>query len=260
MPKAQIFPSEVVQMSASLDRCVKKIRSFQQGATILVGVFVLMAGSVLVGQTATPTDLKFHKLQPKVAPEEAASSTNSQPIPPNGIGPAAVQQMLALQEEKSSRTPAQQKIDSNVLYTIRMLAGKPAAPGVPYLYTGVDLDANDNIVADVVANVTDSLLQRLTASGAQVLYVNRALRSIRASIPPEQIEGLAASPDVIFIWPRQASSTTGAHAAGTISSMPFQEAAPSFEQRAARVRKQLAKAMSSAGIPILGQGSVENRR
>ncbi|MHB8217734.1 MAG: S8 family serine peptidase [Candidatus Sulfotelmatobacter sp.] len=244
-------------MSASLDRCVKKTRSIQQDATILVGVFVLVAGSVLVGQTSTPTDLKFHKFQPKVAPEEAASSTNSQPIPPNGIGLAAVQQMLALQEEKASRTPAQQKIDSNVLYTIRMLAGKPAAPGVPYLYTGVDLDANDNIVADVVANVTDSLLQRLTASGAQVLYVNRALRSIRASIPPAQIEALAASPDVIFIWPRQASSTTGAHAAGTISSMPFQEAAPSFEQRAAKVRKQLAKAMSSAGIPILGQGSVE---
>jgi CheY-like chemotaxis protein len=66
------------------------------GATILVGVFVLMAGGVLVGQTAAPTDLKFHKFQPKVAPEQAEWSTNSQPIPPNGIGLAAIQQMLAL--------------------------------------------------------------------------------------------------------------------------------------------------------------------
>ncbi len=168
-------------MSASFARCVKPV------ATILVSVSVLMAGNLLAGQTASPTDIQFHKFQPAVSPEEATSGAPSQGTLSNGIGVTAAQQMMALQREKNSRTPAQQKIDSNVLYTIRMLGGKPAAPGVSYLYTGVDLDASDNIVVDMVANVTDTLLEKITTSGGQVLYVNRALRSIRAIIPPEQI-------------------------------------------------------------------------
>jgi hypothetical protein len=169
----------------------------------------------------------------------------------------AAQQMLALQQEKASRTPAQQKVDSNVLYTIRMLAGQPAAPGVSYLYTGVDLDASNNIVADIVANATDSLLELLTNAGAQVLYVNRDLRSIRATIPPEKIETIAASPDVTFIWPKQGSMTARNEAVGHIAPARFWEAAPGFQERAARVRQQLAKAMSTPGVPVVGQGSVE---
>jgi hypothetical protein len=204
-------------MSACSARCVKNSRSFQQVATILVSVFVLMAGNFLVGQTASPTDLQFHKFQPKVSPEQAASGAPSQGTLPNGISVTAAQQMLALQREKNSRTPAQQKVDSNVLYTIRMLGGKPAAPGVSYLYTGVDLDANNNIVVDMVANVTDTLLEKIITSGGRVLYVNRALRSIRAIISPEQIENIAASPDVIFISPKQGSMTQEKPVLGLIS-------------------------------------------
>ncbi|MGA9391889.1 MAG: S8 family serine peptidase [Candidatus Sulfotelmatobacter sp.] len=224
----------------------------------LVSIFVLLASSILAGQTPKPTDLQFHKFQPKVAPErQVAGAPGQGTILPNGMSLTAAQQIQALQQEKNSRTPAQQKIDSNILYTIRMLAGKPAAPGVSYLYTGVDLDASNNIVTDIVANVTDSLLQQLAAAGGQVLYVNGALRSIRASIPPEQIETLAASPDVIFISPKQGSMTAGAHALEPINPIHFSEAAPGFQQRAARIRQQLAKAMSTTGSPQVGQGSVE---
>lgn len=246
-------------MSASGTPWVKNTGSFEYGKTILVGVFLLMAASLLVGQTPTPTDLQFHKFQPKVAPERAASGTQSQATLPGGVSLTAAQQMQALQQEKASRTPAQQKIDSNVLYTIRMLAGKPAAPGVSYLYTGVDLDTHNNIVVDIVANVTDSLLEQLTASGAQLLYVNRDLRSIRATIPPELIENLAASPEIIFVSPKQGSMTVGNEPVGHIAPMRFSEAAPGFKERAARIRQQLAKAMSSstAGTPQIGQGSVE---
>ncbi|MGA8439026.1 MAG: S8 family serine peptidase [Candidatus Sulfotelmatobacter sp.] len=232
-------------------------RSFERVTAILVSLFVLMASNTLAGQTATPTDLRFHKFQPKVAPEQQVSGARNQAILPGGMSLAAAQQIQGLQQEKASRTPAQQKIDSNVLYTIRMLAGKPAAPGVPYLDTGVDLDDSNNIVTDMVANVTDSLLAQITAAGGQVLYANRDLRSIRASIPPEQIENLAASPEVIFISPKQGSMTAGSGVVAPISPMRFREVAPGFEQRAARVRQQLAKAMSSTGIPQIGQGSVE---
>jgi hypothetical protein len=91
-------------MSASFRPCEKKTHSFQQPATILVSVFVLMAGGILAGQTATPTDLKFHKFQPKVAPEQPASSANTQVTPPNGISLAGAQQ-IQLCNRKKLRAP-----------------------------------------------------------------------------------------------------------------------------------------------------------
>lgn len=121
----------------------------------IVITFLALAATLplpLAAQTLPPADLQFHKFQPKVAPEQSVSQTSStRGVSSNGISTTALQQMQALQQEKASRIPAQQKIDSNVLYTTRMLAGQSAAPGVPYLYTGVDLDRSDNLVLDIVA-------------------------------------------------------------------------------------------------------------
>lgn len=226
---------------------------------VLLALLVAIVSSPLAGQTAKTTDLQFHRFQPKVAPERAVSTSaaSTQGASPSGISFTAAQQMQALQQEKGLRTPAQQKIDSNVLYTIRMMAEQPAAPGVPYLYTGVDLDSNDNIVVDMAANVTEPLLYQLNAAGAQVLYTNKALRSVRASIPPQQIEGIAASPDVIFISPKQGFMTRRVEMPGPVSPLMRWSTSPEFKQRAARVRQQLAAGLSVAGSPQIGQGSVE---
>jgi len=234
-----------------------EVRSLGPFVMAWLAVFVLLAGIPLAGQTATTTDLQFHKFQPKVAPERAIPAEAKAGGSGNEISVTAAQQMQALQQEKASRTPAQKKVDSNLLYTIRMLAGQPAAPGVPYLYTGVDLDDKNNVVVDIVANVTDQLLQQLNAAGAQVLYKNRALRSIRATIPPAKIEGIAASPDVIFISPRQGSMTRRIKPTSQVKPWLNWYKAPGFEQRAARVRQQLAAVLSQVGVPQVGQGSVE---
>ncbi len=210
-------------------------------------------GSIpLAGQTERPaaTDLQFHKFEPKVAPAQAVPKGGNQGQTINGMSVTAAQQMQALQLDKASRTPAQRKIDSNIIYTMRMLAGQPAAPGVPYLYTGVDLDENDNIVVDMAANVTERLLQRLAAAGAQVLYTNAALRSIRAIIPPAQIEGIAASPGVIFISPKQGSMTNRVEPVLPGTSWLLWNLSPGFAHRAARVREQLAAmTFSTPGTP-----------
>ncbi|MGC2321395.1 MAG: S8 family serine peptidase, partial [Terriglobales bacterium] len=210
------------------------------------------------GQTReSVTDLQFHKFEPKVAPDRAAPADTNQGQTVSGISVNAARQMQALQQEKASRTPAQRKIDSNILYTIRMLAGQPAAPGVDFLYTGVDLDAQDNVVVDMVANVTERLLQQLTAAGALVLYKNASLRSIRAIIPPAQIEAIAASPDVIFIWPKQGSMTRKIEPAPLDHSWLLWNLTPGFALRAATVRQKLAAVLnSSPGTPITWQGSV----
>lgn len=220
-------------------------------------VLVLSITSPLAGQSERTTDLQFHKFQPPVAPEEIAGADANQGKPTAGISAAAAQQMQALQQDKAQRTPAQRKIDSNILYTMRMLRGQPAAPGIRYLDTGVELDQQNDVVVDIVANVTDQLLQQVTAAGGQVLYTNRKLRSIRAIIPPGQIESIASSPDVIFIWPKQEAMTRRIGPLSQRDPLLRWKMGQSFEERAAQVRRQLAAVLSTAGTPQIGQGSVE---
>ncbi|HLK31836.1 MAG TPA: S8 family serine peptidase [Terriglobales bacterium] len=223
----------------------------------IVIVLVFLSGMILPAQNPKATDLQFHKYIPPAAPERLAAIDSQRPASARGIDADAAQQMQALQQEKAMRTPAQRKIDSNVLYTIRMLAGQPAAPGIPYLYTGVDLDRSNNVVVDITAHVSDRLLQQLAAAGAQVLYTNRRLRSIRASIPPQQIENIAASPDVIFISPRQEAMTHRSEVLGPLAPWWRWTLSPGFQQRAAVVSRKMAVALSSIGQPKIGQGSVE---
>src|SRR5580700_10629532 len=206
-------------------------------------LFLLVAvgtGGVTLAQTlaGSVTDLQMHKFQPQEAPERAAesASTGDRTAGANGISHFAAYQMGALQQEKYSRTPAQQKIDSNILYTERMLQGQAAAPGVPFLYTGVDLDASNHIVVDMVANVTDSLLSSLSAVGAKILYSNVGLRSILATLPPDKIEEIAALPDVIFISPRQESRQSGRNMPPEGAGARHLHLAPGFASRAASVR------------------------
>ena len=238
---------------------LRQLRSFWLSSTIVLALFMMTAIVSVRAQVAQDTDVKFHKFQPKVPPEQAAPTAAAQHPGPAGMSATAAQQIQALEQEKDSRTPAQQKIDSNVLYTIRMLQGKPAAPGVPYLYTGIDLDENNNVVVDITAHVTDKLLQQLSSAGALILYSTPALRSIRAIIPPGQMENIAASPDVIFISPKQEAMTRGTASApmglAQKSALHRWAVAPGFEQRAALLRKQLSM-LPVLGIINTGQGSV----
>jgi len=217
---------------------------FRLSAIIVLAVF-LMSVSMLSAQTATDTstDLKFHKFQPSVPPEFMVPQA-SQFQSATEISANAKQHMQMLQQEKNARTPAQQKIDSNVLYTIRMLQGQPAAPGVPYLYTGVDLDDKNNLVLDITAVVSTSLLEKLTAAGAQVLSSHPGMRSVRAIVPPVLVENIAAFPEVIFISPKQEARTHGSR----------YHLNSNFMARATRVRANLA-AMLQATVQT-GQGSV----
>jgi Bacterial Ig-like domain (group 3)/Subtilase family len=231
-------------------------------ASSLVLLVAVGTGAVTLAQTlaGSVTDLQMHKFQPQGAPERAADSASigDRTAGANGISHFAANQMQALQQEKYSRTQAQQKIDSNILYTERMLQGQAAAPGVPFLNTGVDLDASNHIVVDMVANVTDSLLSSLSAVGAKILYSNVGLRSIRATLPPDKIEEIAALPDVIFISPRQESRHSGRNMAPESAGAQDLHLAPGFAARATKVRRMLGtlQSASTPGTPITWQGKV----
>ena len=53
----------------------------------------------------------------------------------------APQQIQALLDEKAARTPAQQKMDSNLLLEMKMGRGEVILHAVPALQTGITMDA-----------------------------------------------------------------------------------------------------------------------
>jgi hypothetical protein len=234
-------------------------------SVVALTIFILTGSASLSAQGVqnTGSDIQFHKFVPIIPPENSAFAAKSSD--PAQVNAAVGQQVQLLMQEKFARTPAQQKIDSNVLYTIRMMRGQQAAPGITSMYTGVDLDQKNRIAVDIVANVTDALLQQMATDGAIILSSNKDYRAIRALIPPDQIEALAASPDISFIGPKVGSITSGLKFTPPAHAATKGGLAPGFDMRAARVRKQIAAYLQqhpvtnvagTPGVPNTGQGSV----
>src|SRR5262249_10805341 len=126
------------------------------------------------------------------------------------------------------------------------------------LNTGVDVDNANNLLVDIIANVSDDLLKQLSKTGALVWYSSARFHSIRAVVPSNQIEAIAAWPDITFIGPKAESITASSL---SFSHDPIlRHLRPSFAQRAERIRKLLATALqaraAAAATNGTGQGSV----
>ena len=109
---------------------------------------------------------------------------------------AQVQQLKA---EKQAMTPVQLKINSNIVRHLHIKVLKDKADNLPQLQTGIDLNNNDEVLVDIKANVTDSLLALIQANGGTIINQFPQYRAIRALIPITAVESIAADTDVQFI-------------------------------------------------------------
>src|SRR6266545_1938070 len=167
----------------------------------------------------------------------------------DSIGPAALQQIQALQEEKKSRTSAQRRVDSNLLFEAKQRRGIAVAAGVPRLQTGIEVSDQGTVVVDITATVSDSLLDAIERLGGHILQSHSVYRSIRAEVPLFSVETLAAHPDILFIQPKQEATTNRGvppkiPALRGISASLLKSVRPGFAARAAAVRSQLAAALA----------------
>jgi hypothetical protein len=110
--------------------------------------------------------------------------------------------------EKSGRTPAQQKINSQILFEIYRARGKAVQKGVPP-ETGIRVDAGGRALVDVRAPVTAALLRTIRRLGGVVVSSSSAHQSTLARIPLLKLETLAANPAVKFIEPAAEATTLG---------------------------------------------------
>src|SRR5438552_5216266 len=127
-----------------------------------------------------------------------------------GISTEALAQIDALIAEKESRTPAQQKIDSQLIYERRMETGVAIADGVWAVETDLPYAGDGHLIVDVRARAGSNLASRLPGAGIEVVSVSGDGGSVRAHLDIEQVEPLAADPDVIFIQPQQAAMVSQA--------------------------------------------------
>ena len=104
------------------------------------------------------------------------------------IAQSALDQIEALLAEKQSRTASQQKIDSQLLYAIRMRRGDSVAPGVQALAVDVGADDAGQVTVDVTAAVDDQLLRELARMGIEISNVFPEYHSLRAVASLDQLE------------------------------------------------------------------------
>ncbi len=174
------------------------------------------------------------------------------------LSPQAQAQIQALMEEKVSRTPAQQKIDSNLIYEARQRRGLPAAPGVPALQTGIAVGPSGEVVVDITATAIGPILSAVANLGGKVLDSHAGYRSLRASLPLDALERLAARPEVLFIQPKQEGMVNTvfqprADSLRGVSASLLPTLRPGFSARAAAVRSQLSallRAGSRTAAPL----------
>ncbi|MEN8693080.1 MAG: hypothetical protein AB1Z20_23700 [Desulfobacterales bacterium] len=180
----------------------------------------------------------------------------------------AAQQIEALMAEKAARTPIQRKINSHLLYALKMHRGRAVAKGVQAMEINVQVDAKNQILVDIKADVTQAVLADVEALGGELISSFPQYGAIRAHIPIEKVEVLAGLPGVKSIRPADEAITNRvAQAEVSISSVTPQPVTqhglrPNFSKRANRIRTQLINALDTPDIKTadaVAEGSITNK-
>ena len=113
-------------------------------------------------------------------------------------------------QEKRTRTPAQRKIDSQLLYALYREQGLADAKGVPAGELLVKFDEKGRAIITIRARVTKGVLAKVKSLGGEIISSNARYNDIRAYLPLSKLEELAALKDVRAIMPAEEATTNSA--------------------------------------------------
>jgi len=124
------------------------------------------------------------------------------------LEPQARQQIETLIREKLSRTPAQRKINSQLLYLLRQKRQGTIGMGLNSFKPRVLTEADGRVLVDLKANVSPVLLRFIQANAGLVVNSYGRHQAIRALIPVELAETLANRFDVRSVRPAARAMTS----------------------------------------------------
>ncbi len=116
-------------------------------------------------------------------------------------GPPVLGQKEGILRDKAARTPAQQKISSQLLEAVKIYGGELKSREDLKRRSSVKVDADGTTLVDIKAQVTEAVLARIEAVGGKIISSFPEYQAIRARIPIDQIEPLAEMSQVISIRP-----------------------------------------------------------
>lgn len=113
-------------------------------------------------------------------------------------------------QEKRSRSTAQQKIDSQLLYALYRERGEAEAKDVPAGELRVKFDKQGRAIVSIRARVTRSVLARIKNLGGKVTSSSASYNDITAHLALGKLEELATLKDVRAIMPAEEAITNPA--------------------------------------------------
>ncbi|HEV8542412.1 MAG TPA: S8 family serine peptidase [Verrucomicrobiae bacterium] len=125
---------------------------------------------------------------------------------PEPLSPEVLHQISELQAEKLERTPAQQRINSNLLLAAKRENGTEDSR-TQSLETNLKKDTAGRVLVDMNASVSSELTGAVTNAGGAVVNSFPEYQSIRCWVPLSSVETLASRDDVKLIRPAVGSRT-----------------------------------------------------
>ena len=173
----------------------------------------------------------------------------------------AASQIRAVLAEKQSRNAAQQKIDSQLLYTSRMARGMDAAPGVATLETDIPVNNKGMVEVDIRATVGAGVEALVRSVGGTVVRSFAFADSIEALVPVDALETIADDKRVRFIMPKVQAML---QSTGRMIGDGAQMEAPKLSPRLQRFKQNIEAAIDAAkeksgGGVVINAGSVTSQ-
>lgn len=125
---------------------------------------------------------------------------------------------------KTQRTPEQQKISSRLLDAIDQRKRGTGNPESLKSNAALDFDDDGRVLVDISGTVSPALLDEIEDLDGQVISSFPQFQAIRARLPLEQIESLAAQSDVRTIRPADIAFTNPSNL--SVPSSPKRDPAP----------------------------------
>jgi len=124
------------------------------------------------------------------------------------VDPAS-QPLENIQREKASRSTIQQKISSELLHAFIVHPGGAGSDEAPPRQSRIKIEKDGTTLVDIKAEVTEEVLTQIRALGGMVINSVLKYHAIRARVHPEQLESLAALPQIQFIRAASRARTRG---------------------------------------------------
>jgi subtilisin-like proprotein convertase family protein len=155
---------------------------------------VLSASSLFL--FAVPPPAAAQTEEERDAARSAAAAADLAPL-----APSAVRQIQAIVNEKLSRTPTERKISSTLLSMAKTRKRRASSAPAEGLKPLVAERPDGRVDVEILGPTTKRVVERLEKAGGQVLYGHVKGESLRALVPVEAIELIAALAEVRGIRP-----------------------------------------------------------